>query len=159
WRQARFTVPDAGAGTAAGESRRVRDRASGGAAGQAVRRRDSQGTASFVRDAPDGSWRRPGGDRIADGTPQPAGDGCVPARFGQRLGEGGGQVGGSTMKWDYWITLYVRTHCTARGLRATTIAAYQATLFQFRAFVEVKLERSEPDLVTARDVLEYLEFL
>ena len=35
------------------------------------------------------------------------------------------------MTWEYWICLYTRTHCTVRGLRASTIAAYQKTLEQF----------------------------
>jgi integrase/recombinase XerD len=63
------------------------------------------------------------------------------------------------MTWDYWICLYTQTHCPARGLRASTIAAYQATLHQFRAFVEVRLENRGPDQVTAQDVLSYLEHL
>jgi site-specific recombinase XerD len=61
--------------------------------------------------------------------------------------------------WDYWICLYTQTHCTARGLRPLTIAAYQATLRQFEAFVIVRLGDKAPDQVTARDVLEYLEHL
>ena len=44
------------------------------------------------------------------------------------------------MTWDYWICLYTQTHCVARGLRPATIAAYQATLRQFRAYVQVRLE-------------------
>ncbi len=28
------------------------------------------------------------------------------------------------MKWSYWIELYIRTHCVARGLRPLTLAAY-----------------------------------
>ena len=63
------------------------------------------------------------------------------------------------MKWHYWITLYVNTHCAARGLRTTTMAAYQATLYQFRAYLEVQLQKQEPDAVTAADVLQYLEYL
>jgi integrase/recombinase XerD len=63
------------------------------------------------------------------------------------------------MKWDYWICLYTRTHCIARGLNPSTIAAYRATLHQFRAYVEIRLKDQGPDEVTARDVLEYLEHL
>ena len=63
------------------------------------------------------------------------------------------------MTWDYWICLYTQTHCVARGLRASTIAAYRATLQQFRAYVEVRLENRGPDQVTAQDVLGYLEHL
>ena len=63
------------------------------------------------------------------------------------------------MKWDYWICLYTQTHCVARGLSPNTIAAYAATLHQFRAYVEVRLENRGPDQVTARDALEYVEHL
>lgn len=63
------------------------------------------------------------------------------------------------MKWDYWLTLYLRTHCVARGLRASTIAAYGACLRQFQAYVEVKLEAKPPDAVSAREALEYLQHL
>ena len=63
------------------------------------------------------------------------------------------------MMWDYWIGLYIHTHCTARGLRPLTIAAYQAALRQFEAYVTVRLEGKAPNQVTARDVLEYLEYL
>jgi site-specific recombinase XerD len=63
------------------------------------------------------------------------------------------------MKWEYWITLFAQTHCTARGLKATTIAAYQATLDRFRAYVRQRLEDRAPDGLTARDVLAYVEYL
>ena len=63
------------------------------------------------------------------------------------------------MMWDYWIGLYTQTHCTARGLASQTIAAYRATLDQFRAYVEVRLDSRLPSAITARDVLEYLEYL
>jgi site-specific recombinase XerD len=63
------------------------------------------------------------------------------------------------MMWDYWIELYTRTHCTARGLRVRTIAAYDATLRQFRDYVLLTRSGLPPDQVTARIVLEYLEHL
>jgi site-specific recombinase XerD len=63
------------------------------------------------------------------------------------------------MKWSYWITLYIRTHCVARGLRPLSIAAYGSALRQFRAWTEVQLGGKAPDEVTAQDVLEYLEHL
>lgn len=63
------------------------------------------------------------------------------------------------MKWPYWIQLFTGTHCTARGLRPQTIAAYEATLRQFREYVRVALEDRSPDRVTARDVLEYVQHL
>lgn len=63
------------------------------------------------------------------------------------------------MIWDYWICLYTQTHCIARGLSPHTIAAYAATLAQFRAYVHAHLADRGPDQVTARDVLEYIEHL
>jgi site-specific recombinase XerD len=63
------------------------------------------------------------------------------------------------MMWGYWITLYTRTHCVARGLRPLTIAAYAASLEQFRFYIEARHRRKTPDLVNVRDVLEYLEHL
>lgn len=61
--------------------------------------------------------------------------------------------------WNYWICLYTETHCTARGLRAKTIQAYRAALEQFRAYVQVRLDEVLPREITARQVLEYLEYL
>ena len=43
------------------------------------------------------------------------------------------------MKWDYWIALYINTHCMARGLRALTIKAYEATLKGFRQYAQEQL--------------------
>jgi site-specific recombinase XerD len=63
------------------------------------------------------------------------------------------------MKWSYWMALYLRTHCVARGLSPLTIAAYQATLGQFRAWIEAQTPGKTPDRVTPREVLEYLEHL
>lgn len=63
------------------------------------------------------------------------------------------------MRWAYWMQLYLRTHCVARGLSPLSIAAYEATLEQFRAWIEARSSGSSPDAVTARDVLEYLEHL
>jgi integrase/recombinase XerD len=63
------------------------------------------------------------------------------------------------MKWTYWINLYIRTHCVARGLRPLSIAAYEASLRQFRSWSDQRFDGKPPDEVTARDVLEYLEFL
>jgi site-specific recombinase XerD len=63
------------------------------------------------------------------------------------------------MMWEYWITLYARTHCLARGLRPATIEAYATTLHQFRAFARFRLEDRAPDRVSAADVLAYLEHL
>jgi len=63
------------------------------------------------------------------------------------------------MTWEYWICLYTRTHCTARGLRSSTIGAYQKTLEQFREYIRVHQGDVEPGLVTARHVLEYVNHL
>jgi integrase/recombinase XerD len=63
------------------------------------------------------------------------------------------------MKWAYWICLYTQTHCIARGLRPGTIEAYRKTLEQFRLFVRHRLEDRSPDQISARDVLEYVEWL
>ena len=63
------------------------------------------------------------------------------------------------MKWDYWIELYLQTHCTARGLRTSSINAYQATLAGFRAYAAEHWAERGPEQITARDVLEYLDYL
>jgi site-specific recombinase XerD len=63
------------------------------------------------------------------------------------------------MKWSFWIELYIRTHCVARGLRPLTLAAYENTLRQFRDWVRVKLNDCEPDQIAARDVLAYVQHL
>ena len=63
------------------------------------------------------------------------------------------------MTWEYWINLYTQTHCTARGLRAKSIKAYEATLRQFRQYVRVRQGDIGPEAVTARHVLEYLNYL
>lgn len=66
---------------------------------------------------------------------------------------------GAPMTWEYWISLYTQTHCTARGLRTSTIAAYKKTLEQFREYIRVRQADIEPGLVTARHVLEYVNHL
>jgi site-specific recombinase XerD len=63
------------------------------------------------------------------------------------------------MIWEYWICLYTKTHCAARGLRTTTIAAYQKTLEQFHEYVRLRQGDIEPGQVTARHVLEYVNHL
>jgi site-specific recombinase XerD len=63
------------------------------------------------------------------------------------------------MMWAYWMSLYLRTHCVARGLSPLSIAAYEATLAQFRAWIEEQTPGATPDRVSARVVLEYLEHL
>lgn len=63
------------------------------------------------------------------------------------------------MKWSFWIELYIRTHCVARGLRPLTLVAYEDALQQFREWVRVALSDRAPDQITARDVLAYLQYL
>lgn len=63
------------------------------------------------------------------------------------------------MKWDYWLDLYLTRHCTARGLMARTIAAYDATLKGFRAFVRFRLDDPGPDELSSRHILEYVDYL
>lgn len=63
------------------------------------------------------------------------------------------------MKWTYWIDLYTRTHCTARGLRPLSIAAYRSSLEQFREYARFRLGDVQPDRITVRDVLEYVQHL
>ena len=63
------------------------------------------------------------------------------------------------MKWSYWIELYIRTHCVARGLRPLTLAAYEDALKQFHEWVRVTRADIAPDQIAARDVLAYLQYL
>jgi len=63
------------------------------------------------------------------------------------------------MKWSFWVELYIRTHCVARGLRPLTLAAYEDVLEQFREWVRRTLADRSPDQITARDVLAYLQYL
>ena len=63
------------------------------------------------------------------------------------------------MIWSYWISLYTQTHCVARGLRPSTIRAYENSLAQFCAWITTRLNDIHPRNVTARHVLEYLEYL
>jgi site-specific recombinase XerD len=63
------------------------------------------------------------------------------------------------MKWQAWFQLFLERHCTARGLSAKTIAAYAATLEGFHAWVRFRLADKGPDELTAKDVLEYVDYL
>lgn len=62
-------------------------------------------------------------------------------------------------KWSYWLTLYVETFCTAQGLAVQSLKAYAETLRRFRDYAMARWPEREPDRVTARDVLEYVEHL
>lgn len=63
------------------------------------------------------------------------------------------------MKWEVWFQLYLDRHCTARGLMPRTIAAYAATLEGFRAYVRFRLNDRDPDELSARDILAYVDYL
>ena len=63
------------------------------------------------------------------------------------------------MKWEFWIEQYISVHCMARGIRPLTMAAYRETLNQFREFARFRLADPEPNTMTARQVLEYVEHL
>lgn len=63
------------------------------------------------------------------------------------------------MKWSFWIELYIRTHCVARGLRPLTLVAYENSLKQFHEWVRGKCADRAPDEITARDVLAYVQYL
>jgi site-specific recombinase XerD len=63
------------------------------------------------------------------------------------------------MKWDAWLNLFLERHCTARGLSPKTIVAYRATLDGFRGWVNFRLKAKEPDELTAKDILEYVDYL
>ncbi|MEZ5514881.1 MAG: tyrosine-type recombinase/integrase [Steroidobacteraceae bacterium] len=63
------------------------------------------------------------------------------------------------MMWGYWLALYLGTHCVARGLRASTIAAYRDTLTQFQRWHDARGSGGDPSAVTARQVLDYLQYL
>jgi len=53
------------------------------------------------------------------------------------------------MMWSYWMALYLRTHFVARGLSPLSIAAYEATLKQFRIWIEARTPGKTPDRVSA----------
>jgi integrase/recombinase XerD len=63
------------------------------------------------------------------------------------------------MKWEYWILLYTRTHCVARGLRPLTIAAYETSLREFERYGQQRLGGPPPDGITVRNVLDYVQHL
>ncbi len=62
-------------------------------------------------------------------------------------------------KWSYWMALYLGQWCVAQGLAVQSIKAYAETLRRFREYAAAQWPGREPDRVTARDVLEYVEYL
>lgn len=63
------------------------------------------------------------------------------------------------MTWELWLSAFLERHCTARGLSPRTIAAYGATLAGFRDWVRFRLADKGPDELSAKDILEYVEYL
>jgi site-specific recombinase XerD len=63
------------------------------------------------------------------------------------------------MKWEYWLKQFLETHCTARGLRSNTIAAYRDTLICFWGFIRVHCKDKEPDELKAVHILDYVNYL
>ena len=63
------------------------------------------------------------------------------------------------MTWEYWIGLFTCTHCSARGLKSSTIARYKGDLSHFRLYVRRRQRDIGPEQVTARHVLEYIDYL
>ena len=63
------------------------------------------------------------------------------------------------MRWDYWIKMYIEDQCLARGLRSSTIAAYQSTLQAFRIYAQFRLGNPDPDQISTRNVTEYVMYL
>lgn len=63
------------------------------------------------------------------------------------------------MKWEYLLTQFLETHCTARGLRSNTIAAYRDTLIGFCAYVRVNHKEKNPEELKAIHILDYVNYL
>jgi len=63
------------------------------------------------------------------------------------------------MTWAYWLHLFTGTHCAARGLKSTSIERYDGDLAQFRLYIRLRQNDIGPGEVTARHVLEYVEYL
>jgi site-specific recombinase XerD len=55
--------------------------------------------------------------------------------------------------------LYLQTHCPARGLRNSSIESYRATLLRFREYARTQWAERDPDQISAREVLEFLDYL
>lgn len=62
-------------------------------------------------------------------------------------------------KWSYWLSLYLERWCIAQGLAVQSVKAYAETLRRFREYAEAHWPEQGPDRLSARDVLEYVEYL
>lgn len=63
------------------------------------------------------------------------------------------------MKWEMWLRLYLERHCAARGLSTKTIAAHKDVLEQFRDWARFRAKEAEPDELSAKHLLEYVNYL
>lgn len=63
------------------------------------------------------------------------------------------------MTWTFWMEQYLDVHCTARGLASKSIEAYKATLNGFRSYVQFRMGDRGPNELTAKDILEYVDYL
>jgi len=63
------------------------------------------------------------------------------------------------MKWELWQSMYLSKHCSARGLKVTSIVAYKNSLKGFVYFMKEFCDSKPPDKITITDVLEYVEYL
>ncbi len=62
-------------------------------------------------------------------------------------------------KWSYWLSLYLERWCIAQGLAVQSVKAYAETLRRFREYAEAHWPGQGPDVLTARDILEYVDHL
>jgi site-specific recombinase XerD len=64
------------------------------------------------------------------------------------------------MKWEYWLELYLKRYCPARGLRPSSIASYQASLERFKLWVELRVGKDVgPDELTTTHIVDYIQHL
>jgi len=63
------------------------------------------------------------------------------------------------MKWEYTLDQYLNRHCSVRGLRPKTIAAYGDILRQYSAYMKEHYRHAGPEHVSTKDVLEYAQYL
>lgn len=65
----------------------------------------------------------------------------------------------SVEAWNSWEDLYIRTHCTARGLKVTSIIAYLETIRRFQGWAQEHRKGKGPKSMSSADVLGYVEYL